>query len=167
MPGSKPDDRAATQPTATVSPALAAACQRATAATKTLSEPTDRDATLNALIAYRDISRVAGLDGVKNSACVAELLDMLSQSDSIDQLSSLCPEWINWNRRKTDGMLLIGKLIRENDQLAILLDDQTHVVLKDDMPHVLPIGKRVVLLGSIENSGKTPLVRTVAGVVAP
>ena len=118
------------------------------------------------LLAYRDLSRVASLTIPPDSPSVAALLDQLSRPKNLTQLEPLCGEWLAWRGRKTDGMLLIGRLVNDGDAESMLeLSDGTQfrVRLADDLE--LPVDARCACLGKLLSTDDVPLVHLVAGIV--
>ena len=130
-------------------------------------EATSKKAVLARLLAYRAVSRIGSLPIESGGENTDQLFARLVDPTVLAQLEPLCGAWIDWGRRKTDGILLIGQLRHEDTQITIELSDGTtyQVQLADQVE--LPTKTRVVALGKIISTEDVPLVRLVAGAVVP
>ncbi|WP_182867593.1 hypothetical protein [Stieleria mannarensis] len=126
-----------------------------------------REDVLARLRAYRAVAQVGSSELAGESPCVARLLDSLASSPALQQLEPLCGEWIDWGRRQTDGMLLIGELKTENTETYFELSDGTRIDVRLPNQLDLPVGSRCAAIGKIISTEDVPLIRLVAGVVVP
>lgn len=121
-------------------------------------------AALAGLVAYRDVSRIGDLPVVAESQPVMELLDRIAGDDLVDQLEPLCAAWIDWDRRKTDGMLLIGHIRQAAGERVFELSDGTRLVIQAGPG--LTTESRVVALGQLSPEDTPRTIRLHAVVVA-
>ncbi|WP_419580482.1 hypothetical protein [Stieleria magnilauensis] len=126
-----------------------------------------RQRMLAQLQAYRSVSRIGSLEFASDSPSVAKLLKTLMESDALQTLEPLCSEWINWGRRQTDGMLLIGRLKTGETESFFELADGSQLRIRSSKEIHVPTESRCVAIGRIISTEDIPLVQLLAGVVVP
>ncbi|MDV6028809.1 MAG: hypothetical protein F9B45_01595 [Phycisphaera sp. RhM] len=126
-----------------------------------------RQRMLAQLQAYRSVSQIGSLEFASNSPSVAKLLKTLMDSDASQSLEPLCSEWINWGRRRTDGMLLIGRLKTAETESFFELADGSQLRIRSSKEFHVPTESRCVAIGRIISTEDVPLVQLLAGVVVP
>ena len=126
-----------------------------------------RQRVLAQLQAYRSVSQIGSLQFASNSPSVAKLLKTLVDSDALQSLEPLCGEWINWGRRQTDGMLLIGRLKAGETETFFELADGSQLRIRSSKEIHVPAESRCVAIGRIISAEDVPLVQLLAGVVVP
>ena len=119
------------------------------------------------LLAYQDLSRIGGLLIASESPSVTRVFTELTQSNVLSQLEPLCGEWIGWQGRQTEGILLIGRLQDKGAVMEFELSDGTRMNVEFPSDREFPIGRRCAILGKIISTDEAPLIRLVAGVVVP
>ncbi|MCS7468436.1 hypothetical protein NZK35_17425 [Stieleria sp. ICT_E10.1] len=126
-----------------------------------------RQRMLAQLQAYRSVSQIGSLEFASNSPSVAKLLKTLIDSDALQPLEPLCSEWIEWGRRQTDGMLLIGRLQTGETESYFELADGSQLRIQSSKEIHVPTESRCVAIGRIISAEDVPLVQLLAGVVVP
>lgn len=147
---------------------IIAACNRAIESVKQLGpnkrgDVPNKVALKSKLLAFRDISRVGSLTVDANSPSVSGLLSELTHTDALTQLMPLCSEWVGWGGRKTDGMLLIGKLQDQDGETYVQLNEAMRVDVELAPDRRVLIGSQCAMLCKIISDNDSPRVQLVAG----
>ncbi len=154
------------------SPELLASIQAASSAMTGLqlkrdeSKGTPRDLALT----YVAIAEVATHDADSRSDALGDFINEISTSPLLEDLSMAGPQWLNYETRPNDGMLLVGEATSDAGETMITLIGKKQTAT---VPVVLPRGlampksERVIALGLITSSGDRNVVQLKAVVPLP
>lgn len=112
---------------------------------------------------YATVSAVATQPGARTSPQVARLLHQISISPLIDDLGLLPATWLDFGKRTTDGIFLVGRPGSSSRGQVVHIKTPSgtdEVILVSGSP--LPSSNRVVALGVIRGSGESKMVELVA-----
>ncbi len=114
---------------------------------------------------YVAISAVGTQDADPNSESMKELLDQISASPLLEDLSIAGPQWWNYSTRPNNGILLIGAADGDANGSTITLKGKEKTAV---VPVILPSGvslpksDRVIALGLITNGDGSSAVQLTA-----
>ncbi|MCO8124285.1 hypothetical protein NHH03_21260 [Stieleria sp. TO1_6] len=123
------------------------------------------------LAAYRDVATIGGLSFEPDSPNVNRILARLSQLPQLESFGQMSAGWIRYQRRGTDGILLVGQIRHDNgvpvfelpDSIALDLTLATQIQLPDGQP-LVAFGR--ILPGTDKSADAAPQIELSAGVVA-
>jgi hypothetical protein len=151
-------------------PELVVACENALRVLRELPSNDDRtrQATLARLTAFREISQIGDHSFSADSPAVANVLDRLVESSRVESgdlaaLGELCGAWIGWNKRTTEGMLLIARVAESDEQWSLQLSDGTRLQIEPPAHRLaIPRSGRVVAVAKIVSVDQPTTVKLLA-----
>jgi hypothetical protein len=150
----------------TESTEVVAACGRAIASIDRMENRDDfsQPADLSTLVAYRAVSRLGALPIDPNGPMVLQVLSEVTEPVVLAQFEPLCLEWIRWAERKTDGILLIGRLQDRAGETVFELVDGTRLAIDLPPDWHLPRHSRCAAIGKMINPAESRRIELIAGV---
>ena len=140
-------------------------CELALQSLAQIGDSSDRKSH-EVVMAYAHVARLAEVDNIDDE--IDEVLSRIADDENTQSLlESLAVAWIDWSKRKTDGMLLIGRIVRQEDVANFILSDGTELTIDADLPPNVPKQTPVVVLAKIVSKNPSPRVRLIAGTVVP
>jgi hypothetical protein len=126
-----------------------------------------RELLVARLSAYRRVSEVAGLPMMdQDDPCVVRLLERLVEFESLKEFGGLATDWVPWQRRSTDGILLVGSLRQRDGRTVYRLADGNEFEVTNDSDFGFASETRTVMLAKLTGTADPTKVRLLAGAVA-
>ncbi|MEM6468113.1 MAG: hypothetical protein AAF802_00990, partial [Planctomycetota bacterium] len=159
----------------TVDPEVEAACEAALQTLERLQEAIGSDTSnllQTKLAAYRDLATLGSLES-GDDAIPAVLRSLDSETRSL--LGPLCGPWIKWSNRQTDGLLLVGRLISEEDAVIFEVDggERYRADVPTRLEHlvssgsVISVGRLLETEETSDDTSSLQKIRLTAGVPVP
>ncbi|MDM4017109.1 hypothetical protein [Roseiconus lacunae] len=115
----------------------------------------DREATMATVKAYRNVSRLADFVDEADTPKLDAVFEALADEGTLSELESLCAAWIDWPKRQTKGILLIGTLTTNGNSRAFVLGDKTRLSIVGETSLEINDDERCIALAEIV-SGESP-----------
>ncbi|MFU7558965.1 hypothetical protein ACMFWY_09825 [Roseiconus sp. JC912] len=133
------------------------------------SDQNDRQATIANLKAYREVCRLVDVEGIADAPSLKAVLHQVAEKPIHRQFTSLSGAWIQWPKRQTKGVLLLGKVETEDGQTTLRFDDGSQVALEHDFGdrRSLVEGESIVGLAEIISAESPRSVRLIEIVSGP
>lgn len=105
------------------------------------------------LSAFREVARVSGLASQQDEPALLPLLTKIKDNQALlNAFEPLGWQWIIWQRRDTDGVLLTGSLMRNSDrQSVVLLSDGHAVAVQLSQEQQQLVGKQVIAFARLQS----------------
>jgi hypothetical protein len=122
------------------------------------------------LIAYRELARLADVEPTPSHPAIIELLQRVVEEPVRSQLAPLCRDWVDWGKRDTDGVLLVGQIIPgghggHGERIELQGGDRLPIQITGEL--VLASDQDYVALGQIITGAETFHIHIIAAVAAP
>lgn len=145
------------------SPELVEACENAIDVLKSFEGlraegPIDKRSLAKAFI---KISKIGDFVGTKSSPSIVSVLDRLETLPELDQFGEIGSDWLSYSKRKSPGVILVGRPGSNLAGQTITLADDTVVSVVLPGKVVLPSARQLVAVGRIvdvDGSQKVELV---------
>ena len=104
------------------------------------------------LSVFREVARTSGLASQQDEPALLPVLATIKDDPSLlNAFQPLCWQWIIWQRRDTEGVLLTGALIRHHDHHAVLLADGHAVEVQLDQEQRRLVGQQVIAFAKLQS----------------
>jgi hypothetical protein len=110
---------------------------------------------------YAAIAEFGDQQQGESSQAAIELLSQLKKSKHLDDFGVATPQWLVTKKRKTDGVILVGRPGSNESGPTITLTSGTEVPIITNSVE-MPNGDKVVALGRIESQSPNVVVRITA-----
>ncbi|HBJ38725.1 MAG TPA: hypothetical protein DDZ51_29035 [Planctomycetaceae bacterium] len=107
---------------------------------------------------FAKVAAVASTASLDDEAAVGSLVERLVDTDLIKDLAPAAPNWARFSSRPSNGMLAVGKLVRENDQWQLRWNNPVPLELRFADPAIAEEDADVIILGTIQQTDPSTVV---------